>query len=1071
MHLRTRHALLLTVVALLLVPRLDAQTRAPQRPNVLLIMADDLNNDLGAFGHPTVKTPHLDRLAARGVRFDRAYNQFPLCNPSRVSLLTGLRPDTTRIYDLQTPVRATLPDVVTLPQLFQKNGYFAARVGKIYHYGNPGQIGTSGLDDPASWDLVVNPAGIDKDEESQLTNYTPKRGLGSSLSFLASPAGDDEHTDGKVANDTIALLEKHKDRPFFLAAGFYRPHCPFIAPKKYFDMYPLDRMPLRASRRPAPDAVPAALRFTNPPNWDLTDDQQREVIRAYYASISFLDANVGRLLDALDRLRLSDNTIVVFMSDHGYNLGEHGEWMKQSLYEPSARGPLVIAAPGKAKGRPSPRIVEFVDLYPTLAELARLAPPAGLEGRSLVPLLGNPSARWDHPAFTQVRRGGAANAFMGYSVRTERWRYTEWEDGKRGAELYDEKGDPDELRNLASLPEHRAVVGEMKKLLQRVRPASSTAPAPAAASSQASAQTSPAQPAARPTRPNILWISNEDMSPRLGAYGDRMARTPALDRLAKESVRFTNAFVTAPVCAPSRAAIITGMYQNAIGAQHMRTTEDRIPELPGPYLAVPPFYVKAFPEYLRAAGYFTSNNAKTDYQFGVPFTIWDDLGNNAHWRNRPDKSQPFFAVFNLTVTHESQIFPSSPARKGKRLVTDPAEVTLPPYYPDTPLVREEIARVYDNIADMDARVGEILQQLEQDGLADNTIVFYWSDHGDGIPRSKRSLYDSGLRVPLMIRWPKNPAVKPGSASDELVSFIDLAPTVLALAGLEVPAHLQGRVLVGPRAAAAPSFVFAARDRMDIEYDMMRAARDKRFLYVRNFHPELPYAGHVPYRNQSAIMQEWLRLQAEGRVTGDAAKWMQTNRPAEELYDASVDPHQLRNLAADPAHRQTLVRMRDAVNEWMARIDDQGLVNEPEMIQRMWPGGVQPETAQPYVYPRRAVVEALARETTYTIKEPMEFIVYVPTQGASVGYTTDEGANATWRLYTGPILVKAPMVLRVKAIRYGYKESTETRVVFTAPGTASAGGGESSSLRKGAHPAQGRRPVPARSNPTRPAEGW
>jgi N-sulfoglucosamine sulfohydrolase len=533
------------------------------------------------------------------------------------------------------------------------------------------------------------------------------------------------------------------------------------------------------------------------------------------------------------------------------------------------------------------------------------------------------------------------------------------------------------------------------------------------------------------TRPNIVWISNEDMSPRLGAYGDALARTPALDRLAKESIRFTNAFTTAPVCAPSRAAIITGMYQTAIGAQHMRTTEDRVPELPGPYLAVPPFYVKAFPEYLRAAGYYTSNRAKTDYQFGVPFTIWDDIGQNAHWRNRPDTSQPFFSVFNIEITHESRIFPTSPARKGKPLVTDTARIQLPPYYPDTPLIREELGRVYDNIADMDGLAGELLHQLEADGLSDNTIVFYWSDHGDGVPRGKRSLYDSGLRVPLMIRWPKrlNPPFAPGTVSDQLVSFIDLAPTLLALAGVEIPAHLQGRVLLGPKAAPPPEFVFAARDRMDIEYDMMRSARDTRFLYIRNFAPELPYAGHIIYRNQSAIMQEWLRLQAARKLTGPAALWMRTNRPAEELYDTQADPHQIRNIAAEPAHRATLERMRKAVSDWMTRISDQGLVNEPEMIQRMWPGGVQPETAQPYIVSRRST-DAPARLPTYAIKEPAEFVIYVPTQGASVGYTTDAGPNAKWRLYTGPILVDRPMTLRAKAIRYGYKESPETQMVFT-----------------------------------------
>jgi len=547
----------------------------------------------------------------------------------------------------------------------------------------------------------------------------------------------------------------------------------------------------------------------------------------------------------------------------------------------------------------------------------------------------------------------------------------------------------------------------------------------------AAAGAAPQASAPPAVRPNIIWISNEDMSPRLGVYGDRLARTPVLDRLARESIRYTNAFTTAPVCAPSRAAIITGMYQTTLGAQHMRTTEDRVPELPGPYLAVPPFYVKAFPEYLRAAGYYTTNRAKTDYQFGVPFTIWDEVGQKAHWRNRPDRSRPFFSVFNLEVTHESQIFPSSPARKGKPLVTSPAAIDVPPYYPDTPAVREELARMYDNIADMDGQVGEILKQLEDDGLAENTIVFYWSDHGDGVPRAKRSLYDSGLRVPLMIRWPKGlgSTLAPGSVNSDLVSFIDLAPTVLALAGAEIPVHLPGRVLVGPKAGAAPELVFAARDRMDTEYDMMRSARDGRFLYIRNFSPELPYAGHITYRNQSAIMQEWFRLQAAGKLTGPAALWMRNSRPAEELYDTRTDPHQVHDLSAEAAHRATLERMRRAVTDWMARTSDQGLVNEPEMIQRMWPGGVQPETAQPYILSRRDT-EVQARRESMTIQSPMEIVIYVPTQGASIGYTTEDGPNPRWQLYTGPIRVEAPMTLRAKAIRYGYKESAESSVVFS-----------------------------------------
>ena len=456
------------LIAVSLLAAASPAAAQQRRPNVLLIMADDLNNDMGVYGHPIVKTPNLDRLAKRGVRFDRAYTQFPLCSPSRVSLLTGLRPDTTRIYELQTNFRTILPDAVTLPQMFKRNGYAVTRVGKIYHYGNPGDIGTSGLDDPASWDLVVNPRGIDKDEEAQLTNFTPSRGLGSTLAYYASPAPDADHTDGKAATEAIALMEKNKDKPFFIGAGFYRPHCPFIAPRKYFDLYPLDRIPAPALSPDSLAKLPPAALFTTPPNWGISETAQRETIRAYYATISFLDANVGRLIDALDRLGLASNTIVVFISDHGYHLGERGQWMKQTLFERSARAPLIMAGPGiTAAGRATSRIVEFLDLYPTLADLAGVAPPPALQGRSLSPLLRNPDAPWDHYAVTQVRRGPANSSFRGYTIRTEKWRYTEWDEGKRGTELYDETKDPDELLNLSTDARHAETVSEMRTLLRK----------------------------------------------------------------------------------------------------------------------------------------------------------------------------------------------------------------------------------------------------------------------------------------------------------------------------------------------------------------------------------------------------------------------------------------------------------------------------------------------------------------------------------------------------------------------------------------------------------------------------
>lgn len=451
----------------LVLPSICQSAESP--PNVLFITVDDMNNDLGCYGHPLVKSPHIDRLAARGTRFDRAYCQFPLCSPSRTSFMTGLRPDTTTVFDLQKHFRKVLPNVVTLPQLFRKNGYFVARVGKIYHYGNPGQIGTPGLDDPESWEVAINPRGRDKDEEPQLINHTPRRGLGSSLSFLQSDGEDVEHTDGMVATETIKLIESHREKPFFIAAGFYRPHCPYISPKKYFVPYPIEKIqvpqgPFAYSK----DLPQPSLASTNPwPAFGVSDQQAREAKQAYYAAISFADAQVGRLLDALDKYNLTENTIVVFLSDHGYHLGEHGLWMKQSLFENSARVPLVISAPRqKRPGKGSTRPVELVDVYPTLADLAGLTPPENLAGASLRPLLDDPQAKWERSAFTQVQRNG----FPGRSIRTERWRYIEWDEGRKGAQLYDMEQDPGELNNLVADPQRAEAVAHLKSLLSQNHP-------------------------------------------------------------------------------------------------------------------------------------------------------------------------------------------------------------------------------------------------------------------------------------------------------------------------------------------------------------------------------------------------------------------------------------------------------------------------------------------------------------------------------------------------------------------------------------------------------------------------
>jgi iduronate 2-sulfatase len=456
---------------------LFAAAQGGRKRNVLFIATDDLNNCLGCYGHPVVKTPNIDRIAKNGVRFDRAYCQFPLCSPSRTSLMTGLAPDTTKVYELQTHFRTVLADVLTLGQAFQKNGYFSGRVGKIYHYGNPGQIGTDGLDDKPTWNQVVNPAGVDKlEEEPKLTNYTPDRGLGSAVSFYASPAADEQHTDGKVAQEVIRMMQAHKDEPFFIGAGFYKPHVPWIAPKKYFDMYPLESIDVRPFEDSEMTIAPEHAYFTKPANWGMTPDQRRDAIRAYYATISFVDAQIGKVLEALEQLKLADNTVVMFWSDHGYQLGEHGQWMKQTVFEWSARAPLIVAGAGvSAHGRNSMRTVEFLDFYPTLAELCGLAgTPANLHGRSLVPLLKNPSAPWTKPAVTQVRRGQADKAVHGHSLRNERYRYTMWQGGELGEELYDYELDPRELRNLAADAKHRGLKERLKLQLEQILRARTT---------------------------------------------------------------------------------------------------------------------------------------------------------------------------------------------------------------------------------------------------------------------------------------------------------------------------------------------------------------------------------------------------------------------------------------------------------------------------------------------------------------------------------------------------------------------------------------------------------------------
>jgi arylsulfatase A-like enzyme len=451
------------------------------KPNVLFIISDDLNNYLGCYGDPRAKTPNIDKLAERGVKFERAYCTFPLCGPSRNSMLTGLYPNSTGILANAQIFRQTIPSHVSLSQAFRQDGYFAARIGKLYHYNVPKSIGTNGHDDPGSWELELNPAGVDRmEEEPEIFTLTPGQ-FGGTLSWYASPKGDAEHTDGKMATDAEWVLERcaNQDRPFFLAVGFFRPHTPYVAPKApYYGMYPESEMPLHPTVDKNPPEVPVAALGSYKSEQDkLTDDLRRQCVQAYYASISFMDAQVGRVVDSLDRLGLADNTIIVFTSDHGYHMGEHGLWQKQSLFEGSARVPMLIVAPGASKGSVVETPVSHLDLYPTLIELAEVDGPDNLQGQSLVPMLKDSSVKGRGWALTQVVRGGgvalgergkkmASSRFFGYSLRTPRWRYTEWADGEQGRELYDHDTDPGELTNLAGKQEHAKLVEELSQQLR-----------------------------------------------------------------------------------------------------------------------------------------------------------------------------------------------------------------------------------------------------------------------------------------------------------------------------------------------------------------------------------------------------------------------------------------------------------------------------------------------------------------------------------------------------------------------------------------------------------------------------
>lgn len=456
-------------------------------------------------------------------------------------------------------------------------------------------------------------------------------------------------------------------------------------------------------------------------------------------------------------------------------------------------------------------------------------------------------------------------------------------------------------------------------------------------------------------RPNILWVTCEDVSPQyLGCYGDEYATTPNLDEFATRSVRYKKAFATAPVCAPSRSCLVTGVYATSTGTQHLRS-DVKLPDR-----------IKCFPALLREAGYYCTNNYKKDYNF-KDVGVWDESSQTAHWRNRKE-GRPFFSVFNFTSSHQGQINGTDEEffmkyrsyLKGEEL-HDPDKITLPPYYPDTPAVRDTWGRYYDLITFTDKQVGKLLGELEADGLADDTVVFFFSDHGMGLPRFKRTLYDSGLHVPLMVHFPKNyehlNPLKPGAVTERLVSFVDFPPTILNLLDLPIPDYMQGTPFLGSRSSASRKHIFGAASRVDEVYELQRCVRSRRYKYIRNYMPHLPYIQPSEYPDRAEIMQELRRAAVAEDLTEPQRFWWLPRKPIEEFYDTEADPHEINNLVDSPEHKRIVNRMRKILRGWIIETRDTGFMSEPEMHIRARGSTPYEITAKPKEYPLKSIVAA------------------------------------------------------------------------------------------------------------------
>ena len=527
-------------------------------------------------------------------------------------------------------------------------------------------------------------------------------------------------------------------------------------------------------------------------------------------------------------------------------------------------------------------------------------------------------------------------------------------------------------------------------------------------------------------KPNIIWLSCEDIDPILSCYGTKGISTPNIDRIAKEGIRYTHAYSTVGVCAPSRSSIITGMYPVSMGTQNMRTGEhyafhepeqetyktyielkDRrgrnVPE----YSAVPAAFVRCFPEYLREAGYYCTNNAKCDYQFNCPFTVWDEVSKTATFKNRPN-GKPFFAVFNFEVTHESRIW----MNKEHPMLVDTNSIAIPAYYPTIPVVKKDVGRKYSNIEELDKQIGEMLANLEKEGLLDKTIIFFWSDHGGPLLRQKRAVGNSGLHVPLLVRFPDQKMA--GTVIEDIVSLMDLGPTALSLAGIQPPNYMHGKAFLGAYKTRQPhQYAFGSADRFDEARDMARSVLDGRFVYIRNYYPELPLIYRNKYREQIDMTAELIKMDHNNDLNDGASYIFRNTKEEEELYDLQNDPDEIHNLATLQEYAPKLNELRTALGNWQLRIGDTGFIDEYDLVQMMWPGLKQPETSQP---------ELKIEKNTVSISSK--------TEGASIGYQVNsEIGQKHWNLYHKPLTLQKGDKIVARAVRIGFKTSGIQQIVL------------------------------------------